>query len=87
MTATENAEYEAILDNLKYDAAKKKWRTSYPFIISPTILRDNFGQAAACMRSQEVRLKKQGRIDDFNAAFGGHCEKGGVQRIDCSGEY
>ena len=60
LTATENAEYEAILDNLKYDAAKKKWRTSYPFIISPTVLRDNFVQAMACMRSQEVRLRKQG---------------------------
>ena len=58
LTATENAEYEAILDNLKYDATKKKWRTSYPFIISPNILKDNFGQAMACMRSLEVRLKK-----------------------------
>ena len=69
LTATENAEYEAILDNLKYKAAKKKWSTSYPFIISPTVLKDNFGQAMACMRSQEVTLKKQGRIDDFNAAY------------------
>ena len=60
LTATENAEYEAILDNLKYDAAKKKCRTSYPFITSPTVLRDNFGQAMSCMRSQEVRLKRQG---------------------------
>ena len=76
LTATENAEYEAILDNLKYDAARKKWRTSYPFIISPTVLRDNFGQAAACMRSQETRLKKQGRIDDFNAAFGDIVKRG-----------
>ena len=46
------------------------------FIISPTVLRDNFGQAAACMRSQETRLKKQGRIDDFNAAFGDIVKRG-----------
>ena len=76
LTATENAKYEAILDNLKYDAAKKKWSTSYPFIVSPTILIDNYGQAMACMRSQEVRLKKQGRIDDFNAAFGDIVKRG-----------
>jgi hypothetical protein len=65
----ENAEYEAIVNNLSYSKELKKWTASYPFIEDPSVLQDNKGQALACMRSLEARLKKQGRIEQFNQVF------------------
>jgi hypothetical protein len=65
----ENAEYEAIVNNLSYSKELKRWTASYPFIEDPSVLADNKGQALACMRSLENRLKKQKRIDQFNQVF------------------
>jgi hypothetical protein len=65
----ENAEYEAIVNNLSYSKELKRWTASYPFIEDPSVLADNKGQALACMKSLENRLKKQNRIDQFNKLF------------------
>jgi hypothetical protein len=69
LTALENAEYEVIVNNLVYDANAKKWSTAYPFIESPTVLKNNYSQALACLRSLETQLRKKGRLDEFNIAF------------------
>jgi hypothetical protein len=69
LTAQENHEYKIILDNLKYDPVARRWSTTYPFVVSPTILRDNYGQAAACLRSLEAQLMKRGRLAEFDQAF------------------
>jgi hypothetical protein len=65
----ENAEYEAILNNLTYSPEDKRWTAAYPFIENPGVLTDNKGQALACMKSLEKRLKKQRRLEEFNAVF------------------
>ena len=71
LSSRENAEYETIVSNLKYDEKSKSWSTSYPFGIDPAILKDNYGQALAC--SLEAKLIKQNKLDDYNAAFKGDC--------------
>jgi hypothetical protein len=40
----ENAEYEAILNNLMYSPEDKRWKAAYPFIENPGVLTDNKGQ-------------------------------------------
>jgi hypothetical protein len=69
LTFKENAEYEAIVNNLSYSKELKKWTASYPFIEDPGVLQDNKGQALACMKSLEHRLKKQERLEQFNQVF------------------
>jgi hypothetical protein len=69
LTFKENAEYEAIVNNLSYSLEWKRWTASYPFIEDPNVLVDNKGQALACMKSLENRLKKQKRLDEFNEVF------------------
>jgi hypothetical protein len=69
LTFKENAEYEAIVNNLSYSQELRRWTASYPFIEDPNVLLDNKGQALACMKSLENRLKKQKRLDEFNQVF------------------
>ena len=69
LTAKENAEYEVICQNLTYDKVTQSWSTKYPFIVDPSVLKDNLGQALACMRSLERRLAKQKKLAEFNLAF------------------
>ena len=61
---------------MSYNPVEKNWSTSYPFIVSPNILKDNFNQAVSCMRSLETRLRKQCKINEFNAAFGDIVKRG-----------
>jgi hypothetical protein len=76
LTFKENAEYEAIINNLTHSPEEKKWTASYPFIENPGVLTDNKGQALACMKSLEKRLKKQKRLEEFNAVFQETVERG-----------
>jgi len=81
LTFQQNAEYEAILDNLTYDDINMKWTVSYPFVTRPEVLQNNEGQAMACMRSQERRLIKQGRLDDFNKVFQETVDRGVFRKL------
>jgi hypothetical protein len=49
---------------------------SYPFVENPSILIDNKGQALACKKSLEKRLKKQKRLEEFNEVFQETVERG-----------
>ena len=69
LSAKENIEYEVIRNNLTFDKEYQKWTTSYPFITSPKVLQNNYGQAIACMKSLEAKLIKQNRLTEFNEAF------------------
>ena len=69
LSAKENVEYEVIPNSLTFDKENQKWNTSYPFIMSPTVLQNNYGQAEACMKSLEAKLIKQNRLTEFNEAF------------------
>ena len=57
------------MSNLKFDEKSGKWSTAYPFIEHPMILKDNYGQAYACMKSLENKLIKKGKLEEFNDAF------------------
>ena len=81
LTFKENAEYEAILDNLSYDPEDKKWTAAYPFAIDPQILQDNKFQAVACMKSQEKRLVKQKRMEEFNKVFQETVDRGVFKKL------
>ena len=82
LSAKENAEFDVICNNLKFDEKLKRWSTSYPFIENPSVLRDNYGQAMACMRNLESQLIKQGRLEEFNAAFQDIIDRGVFRRMD-----
>ena len=69
LSAKENVEYEVICNNLSFDKVNQKWSTSYPFVTSPSILQNNYGQAVARMRSLEAKLIKQNQLTEFNEAF------------------
>ena len=72
----QTAEYDVICQNLVYDPEKQSWSTKYPFIIDPSVLRNNLNQALACMRSLEKRLMKQKKLQEFNIAFQEIVERG-----------
>jgi hypothetical protein len=72
----ENQEYQVILDGLKFDEKNKKWTASYPFCIPPSRLMDNYKQVYKLTLSQEKRLAKQGRTEEFNKQFYETVERG-----------
>ena len=66
LTWKENAELAQIEKGLSLDPVARKWTAAYPFEKDPEELQDNYGQAAACMESLERRLRKTGRLAEFN---------------------
>ena len=66
LTWKENAELAQIEKGLSLDPVTRKWTAAYPFEKDPEELQDNYGQAAACMESLERRLRKTGRLAEFN---------------------
>jgi hypothetical protein len=72
----ENQEYQVILDGLKFDEKNRKWTASYPFCIPPSRLGNNYEQVYKLALSQEKRLAKQGRTEEFNKQFYETVERG-----------
>jgi hypothetical protein len=54
----EEVELKMIQDNLRYDADKQCWFTSYPWKIDPSSLPNNHQAVYASLRRLEVRLQK-----------------------------
>ena len=69
LTYTENMELQEIEDGLTLDTTRKKWTASYPFHTDPAKLKNNMGQAVACLYSLERRLNKAGQMKNFNEQF------------------
>jgi hypothetical protein len=44
LTFKEDQEYQVILEGLKFNKERGRWRAAYPFHILPTTLKDNCGQ-------------------------------------------
>jgi hypothetical protein len=65
-----------ILDGLKFNEERCKWTASYPFFIPPSELRDNYQQVKAYTERMEKRLRKQGRVEEFNSQFRDTVERG-----------
>jgi hypothetical protein len=69
LTFKEDQEYRIILEGLKFNKERGRWRATHPFHIPPTTLMDNYGQVFKYTLAQEKRLAKQGRTEEFNAEF------------------
>lgn len=54
----EEQELQMIRSNLKYDQENKRWKTSYPWIVNPSTLPDNYSAALATLRNTERTLNK-----------------------------
>ena len=54
----EEQELHLIRDNLRYDSEKQLWQTSYPWLVNPETLPDNYTSAAATLRSTEKSLSR-----------------------------
>ena len=54
----EEQELQMIQSGLCYDGNNKRWIASYPWLIDPTTLPDNFSSALATLRSTERTLSK-----------------------------
>ena len=54
----EEQELFMIRDNLRYDSLQKCWTTSYPWLVDPVDLPDNYHVALATLKSTEHTLKK-----------------------------
>ena len=54
----EEQELKIIQHNLCYDEENSRWVTSYPWVIDPVALPNNYGSALGTLRSTEARLKK-----------------------------
>ncbi len=66
--------------SLKLDVENRKLTASYTFITPPIVLKENYGEAVACMRSMERRLIKQGNLEHFNKNFQEIIDRGAVLR-------
>ena len=61
---------------LSLDPINKVWTAEYPFHTDPSILKDNYRQAYACLMSLEKRLEKDGQLEAFNKQFEDAVERG-----------
>jgi hypothetical protein len=77
----ENAELAIIEEGLTLDEANCKWTAKYPFIISPTIMKDNRRQAEACMVRLEKQLIKKEDLEAFNEQFNDTVERGVFKKL------
>ena len=69
LTWTEAMELTQIEKGLSLDTVKQVWTAEYPYKTDPSIMKDNFGQAYACMASLEKRLRRTSNLDSFNLQF------------------
>jgi hypothetical protein len=81
LTFKEDQEYQVILEGLKFNKERGRWRATYPFHIPSTTLKDNYGQVFKYTLAQEKRLAKQGRTEEFNAEFYKTVERGVFKEI------
>ena len=54
----EEQELHMIRSNLNYDASQKIWTTSYPWLMDPNHLPNNYSSALATLKSTERSLEK-----------------------------
>ena len=78
----EAKELTRIEEGLSLDVKEKVWTATYPFHTDPAVMQDNFGQAKACMRSLEKRLKNKRKLEEFNVQFKDCLERGVFEEIN-----
>jgi len=81
LTWTEGQELMEIEKGLTLDTVEKKWTAAYPYKVDPSVLKDNYGQAYACLVKTEKRLIKSGQLDAFNAQFEDTVSRGVFRKL------
>jgi hypothetical protein len=81
LTFKEDQEYKIILEGLKFNKERGRWRATYPFHIPPSTLKDNYEQLFKYTLAQERRLAKQSRTEEFNKEFYKTVERGVFKEI------
>ena len=81
LTWTEGQELMEIEKGLTLDTVEKKWTAAYPYKIDPSILKDNYGQANACLLRTERRLLKTKQLEAFNSQFQDSVKRGVFRRL------
>ena len=74
----EEQELRMIQRNLEYDEQNKCWITSYPWLVSPDTLPDNYSAALATLRNTERALQKD---DTWAATYKEQIEDMLVRRV------
>ena len=77
----EGLELEAIQSKLFLDVENQKWTAEYPTKQDPSVLKNNFSQAFACMASTERRLEKRNQLHTYNEQFNETVERGVFKEI------
>ena len=62
LTLNEAKELDVIKYNLEYVAGMKRWKTCYPFLRSPSCLRDNYREALKALERREAKLLKDDEV-------------------------
>lgn len=83
----DNKELAMIEQGLSLDIVKKKWTSDYPFKCDPNILKNNRAQAISLMQSFEKRLKRNGRLEEFNQLFQESIDRGIFAPVDHGDNY
>ena len=69
MSLVEQFEYNVMKNNVVYDEVEKVYRVTYPFTEDPSILSNNFHQAAKIPEREEKKLVKENLLEEFNKEF------------------
>ena len=81
MTWREAQELAVIEKGLTLDPVAKVWTAKYPYATDPSVLKNNYGQALACMISTEKRLKKNKQLEQYNKQFEDAVERGVFEEV------
>lgn len=67
LSRQEAFEYELMEKNVEFKDGK--FHVKYPFLVDPKELSDNYNQVRRIAESEERKLEKEGREDEFNQLF------------------
>ena len=71
-----------IQGNLEYDSVKQCWVTSYPWLVDPGTLANNYGSAFATLKNTERTLGKDERwADTYQKQMEDMMERGVARKL------
>lgn len=82
LTWAESQELMEIERGLTLDTVEKRWTAAYPYKVNPTVLKNNYGQAHACLLRTEKRLIKNKQLDAYNQQFDDTVARGVFRRLE-----
>jgi hypothetical protein len=77
----ENQELMKIEAGLSLDEKEKKWTAEYPYLLNPEVMKDNKGQAMACLTRLENQLIKKNELQAFKEQFEEAVDRGVFKKL------